>query len=78
MSPRQQNPTLRKQVQTKLVNLITEKLDGHTFDPKALKIEFVGTRRLRVNLDYTLNINLFGSKLTFDKTLDVDESAINF
>lgn len=78
LSPKQQNATIRKQVQTNIVNIVTDKLTNHTYDPKALSIEFVGSRRLRVKLDYTININLFGYKLTFEKKLNVDESAINF
>lgn len=60
-----------------LRSLVSTTLEGHTWDPKDLVIE-VQFRNVYVRLPYTLNINLFGFNLTFEKELDVHQQAISF
>lgn len=53
-------------------------LKDHTYNPKDLKIVFVNQKNITINLPYTVNIEIFGFKLTFDKVLDLDETAYTF
>ena len=75
--PREQTQQLRRQTIDEIRGVIVEKLENHTWDKKQLEI-IVESRNVYVRLPYTLNVNLFGFELTFDKKLDVHQQAITF
>lgn len=59
-------------------NTVATVLKEHTYNPKDLKIVFVNQKNITVYLPYKVNIEIFGFKFTFDKILDLDETAYTF
>jgi hypothetical protein len=77
LSPREQTQQLRRQAVDEIRSIVVDKLANHTWDKKELEVS-VTNNHVDVHLPYTLNINLFGFELTFDKELNVSQEALSF
>ena len=77
LKAREQTAQVKRQTIEDLRRVVSSHLEDHTWDKENLHIE-VGDSNVIVRLPYTLNINLYGFELKFDKELDVDQQSYSF
>jgi hypothetical protein len=78
LSAREQNIQSKKITTRKIEKIIGTTLENHIYDKEKLEISFTSNKNMKVHLPYTININVLGFKLTFNRFLDVDQVAYSF
>ena len=77
LAAREQTQQKKRQTIEELRGVVVSYLENHTWDKKDLHIE-VQRRSVVVRLPYTLNINVFGFEMKFDKEVDVNQQSYSF
>ena len=77
LAAREQTQQKKRQIIEELRGVVVSYLENHTWDKKDLHIE-VQRRSVVVRLPYTLNINVFGFEMKFDKEVDVNQQSYSF